>query len=301
MNNLTYLHHKSWSYPPDLISQIVAEIKIFYANYNKEQLSQNRIPGFNNEPAFAPLLVHIKLISGADKSDIPSLGWLQDFYNGSKKSKKIKKCYFETLLKTFKYNYNPEDDSFEKDLNVHTNEDKTRLKKLEIIDFINLRAKKSLQLKEFVGVYKYFVGGRKEDTIYDYIYENELEIFSNGQVEIRNPFNSHTFYGYAVLTTTSSLQIISYNFDEGLLDGVGNIMTFSINKYSRFVRLIPGLGLTFDADGRPIATQTLLCTDLTQNKKSEMIREYFDDVISHLRLYCPTTGQVEKLVVKHYS
>lgn len=133
------------------------------------------------------------------------------------------------------------------------------------------------------------------------IYENEIEIFKNGEIEVRNPFNGHTYTGFATIKTDSCLQLISFDYDNHLLDGIGNLLTFKINKYAKQVKLIPGVSSSFDSNGRVIFAQALLSSDISLNKKSKIIREYFDKLIKGLRLYSPEIDEVEKLVNKYFT
>ena len=78
------------------------------------------------------------------------------------------------------------------------------------------------------------------------------------------------------------------------------MLSFKINKYAKLNKLIPGLSSSFDSDGRLIFAQALLCSDLSLDKKSKIIREYFDKLIKGLRLYSPEIKEVEKLVNKYF-
>lgn len=297
-----YNEKSRWPYPTALMDEIITEIKMFYESYNQTKKGFQKIKRFNNEPAFQILRNYIAITSKSEEKDIPDLGWLQDFYNKAKHNKQLTKSFFESILSAFNYYYNAETDQFgkRKTKTDSTTEDLNERKK--ILKFIISKSKSNtIFLKDFVGIYKYFVGGRKEETRYDYIYENEIEIFSNGEIEVRNPFNGHTYTGYATIKTDSCLQLISFDFENHLLDGIGNLLTFKINKYAKQVKLIPGLSSSFDSNGKIIFAQALLCSDITLNKKSKIIREYFDRIIKGLRLYSPDITTVEKLVNKYFK
>ena len=292
---------KTWKYPAAVINAINKEIKAFYDRYNKGRQTRDRIKHFNNEKAFFILFAHIQNCTALDYAEMPKASWLQDLYNGLKIDVALNRRSIEALLTTFGLSYDPITDKLTKKENPPPGPDSEIVERLNIIKFISSKSRKSAELRDFVGIYKYFAGARRENTIYDHIYEHELEIFETGKTEIRNPFNHHTYLGFAVITNNGHLQIVSYNFDQALLDGVGNLLTFRINKYARLTLLIPGMGATFDADDRPIATQTLLCTDLSYDKYTPIIRDYFDHTVPQLRMYIPELTDVEKLVVKHHK
>ncbi|HEX8020124.1 hypothetical protein [Mucilaginibacter sp.] len=170
----------------------------------------------------------------------------------------------------------------------------------KIIEYISSKSRKSEDRVDFVGCYKYFAGAIRVNTCFDYIYEHELEIYLDGKVEIRNPFKKHIYLGSAVVITNSCPQIISYNFDNVLLDGVGNLLTFKINKYTRQAELIPGVGLTFDSGHQPFATHVLLVNTPVLTKQSPVIREYFDTLALQSRMYAPSLDEVETLVNKYF-
>lgn len=297
-----YNERGRWAYPTTLMDEIILEIKSFYDEYNKAKKGSDKIKRFNNEPAFSPLRDYITTKSKFEDNEIPDLSWLQDFYNKAKHEKQLTKAFFESLLSTFNYYYIAETDDFGKRKAKQQNDNDDLNERQKVIRYIVSKSKSNNTfLKDFIGLYKYFVGGRKEDTRYDYIYENEIEIFKNGEVEVRNPFNGHTYIGFATIKTDSCLQLISFDYDNHLLDGIGNLLTFKINKYAKQVKLIPGISSSFDSDGRVIFAQALLCSDTSLNKKSKIIREYFDKVIKGLRLYSPEIKEVEKLVNKYFT
>lgn len=296
-----YESGKTWRYPSSVIIILNKEIKAFYDRYNKAQKVRDRIKRFNNEKAFNVLFDHVQNCTALDYSEIPKVSWLQDLYNGLKNNTTLTRKYIEALLTTFGFYYDPVSDKvIKKELPI-PGDNAEIVERNAVIKFINSKARKTIALRGFVGKYKYFAGARKDNTIYDYIYEHELEIFETGKTEIRNPFNKHTYLGVATVTSNGCLQIISYNFEQALLDGVGNLLTFHINNYGRLNLLIPGMGATFDADDRPIATQTVLCTNLSYTKNSPIIRAYFDDIVPQLRMYIPEITEVDSLVVKYHN
>ena len=292
---------KRWFYPSQLIEEIMLEIKQFYVHYNKDKKKNEQIIKFINEPAFEPLRQYVISNNKAYDSDIPSKRWLRDFYNGDKKDHQLTKACFESLIMTFNYSYDPVKNEFWKRTNKVSSNVDLLIERQKIIKYIISKSRNQIGIiNDFIGIYKYFVGGRKEDTRYDFIYENELEIYENGEIEVRNPFNGHNYLGFATIKDDSCLQLISYDFDGGLIDGIGNLLSFKINKYAKKVILIPGLSSSFDADGGIIFAQALLSSDLTLNKQSNIIREYFEELIMGLRLYSPGLKDVEKLVNNHY-
>lgn len=296
-----YESGKTWRYPSTVITAINKEIKGYYDRYNKGLKARDRITRYNNEKTFFVLFAHVQNCTAMDFAQLPKASWMQDLFNGLKNDTVLNKKYIEALLITFGLNYDPITDKVSKKEAPMPADNSEVVERNSIIKFISSKSRKSADLREFVGKYKYFAGARKENTIYDYIYEHELEIYETGKTEIRNPFNNHTFLGFAVITTNGHLQIVSYNFDQVLLDGVGNLLTFRTNKYARMALLIPGMGATFDSDDRPISTQTLLCTNLAYDKTTPIIREYFDNIVPQLRMYIPELTEVEKLVVRHHN
>lgn len=159
-----------WAYPTTLMDEIISEIKSFYVEYNKTKKGIDKIKRFNNEPAFSPLRSFIITKSKFEDKEIPDLGWLQDFYNKEKHDKQLTKAFFESLLSTFNYSYNAETNDFgKKKAKQHSDQDDSN-ERQKILRYIVSKSKSnSVFLKDFVGLYKYFVGGRKEDTRYDYI------------------------------------------------------------------------------------------------------------------------------------
>lgn len=302
MDRITLYTQKSlWVYPLSLVDEIINEIDCFYDEYNKTKSKLERIKRFKNQIAFIPLRKQIVAISKYEDKEIPDLRWLVDFYNKRKYGKQLTKVFFEALLTTFNYSYNAEDDTYGKRKAKPKNESTISHERQKILKYVISKSKSNGDtLKDFVGIYKYFVGGRKEDTRYDYIYENEIEIFNNGEIEVRNPFNGHTYTGLATIKASSCLQLISFDHDEHFLDGIGNLLSFKVNKYAKLNKLIPGLSSSFDSDGRLIFAQALLCSDLSLDKNSKIIREYFDKLIKGLRLYSPEIKEVEKLVNKYF-
>lgn len=302
MDRHTLYNQKSrWLYPQALIDLILHDIKNFYIEHNKANKA-NSIKRFKNQPAFLPLRNYIILKCKRYDKDIPDLRWLVDFYNKRKNGKQLTKSYFEALLKSFNYYYNPDNDSYSKRIPKQIDNTDFVIERNQTLKLIISKSKSNNDsLRDFVGIYKYFVGGRKEETRYDYIYENEIEIYYNGEFQVRNPFNGHVYIGLAVLKTNSCLQLISYDFDGPLIDGIGNLLTFKISKYGRLNKLIPGLSSSFDSDGRVIFAQALLCTELQLTKKSKIIREYFDKIVTKLRLYSPEIIAVDRLVNKYYK
>jgi hypothetical protein len=297
----SYESGKTWNYPVSVIAALNKEIKAFYDRYNKGQKARDRIKYFNNEKAFYVLFAHIQNCTALDFSEIPKASWLQDLYNGLKNNSTLNRKYVEALLTTFGLSYDPIADKLVKKEAPIPADNTEVVERNNIIKFIAGKTRKSAELRNLTGKYKYFAGARRENKIYDYIYEHELEIYETGKTEIRNPFNHHTYLGIATITSNGNLQIISYNFDQVLLDGIGNLLTFRVNKYGRLTLLLPGMGATFDADGRPIATQTLLCTDLSYTKQTPLIRDYFDEIVPQLRMYSPEFAAVEKLIIKHLN
>ncbi len=295
-----YLKRKQWKYPPGVIVTLKKEIKSFYDRFNKSKPQSERIKGFNNETAFNELFSHVQKHTALEYGELPKTSWLQDFFNGLKDDATLTKSNVEALLTTFGWQYDPLTDKLTKRAIPSPAEDAELTERNHIIKFINSKTRKSTQLRELIGKYKYFAGARKEHTIHDYIYEHDLEIFDTGKTVIYNPFNHRTYLGFAVVTTNGHLQITSYDFDGGLLDGVGKLLSFRVNNYYRMAELIPGMGTSFDSDNRPIAAQALLSTDLSHHKKSPIIREYFDEVVPQLRMYIPEPPEVEKLIVKYH-
>ena len=295
-----YESGKTWGYPTAVITAINKEIKAFYDRYNKGKDARDKIKRFNNEKAFYVLFSHIQNCTALDFPEMPKASWLQDLYNGLKNNSVLNRRYIEALLNTFGLAYDPVTDKVSKrEISPVVNPDMAE--RTSIIKFVSSKSRKTAELHDFIGKYKYFAGARREHTIYEPIYEHDLEIFETGKVEIHNPFNHHTYLGFAVITTNGNLQIVSYSFDGGLIDGIGKLLTFRINKYGRLTLLIPGMDATFDSDDHPIAAQNLLCTDLSYTKHTPIIKEYFDKVVPQLRMYIPDVTEVEKLVVKHHN
>lgn len=293
-----YNNSARWDFPEDLRECIIHEITAFFEEFNKDKKGLARITRFNNKKAFTPLRVYVGIKSGMEEKKIPDERWLQDYYNGVKDGKLLTKAYFEALLDTFTYHYNPETNEHWKKAKKHLENDDF-IEKGKIIKYIVSKSIKNEFLKEFIGTYKYFFGGRIDNPRYDYIYENELTIFKNGSIEIRNPFNGNIYHGYATMKSESCLQLISYDFADTQLDGIGNLLTFKIDKYAKKVILIPGVMSSFSAKSEIIFAQALLCTELSINKLDIIIRDYFDNLARPLRLYCPSLKDVEQLVGQH--
>jgi hypothetical protein len=292
--NLEYNKKATWQYPQELIMEIKKEILSFYKQ------NGHQYENFTIIEIYGALHEFIKKKTG---KTIP-LRWLKDFNTNQKDNKAIKKLFFEALMNIFDYDYSPLNNTFRKKNYSEQEESETPNQ-----NDIKIRAKKILgeisvinskMLKLFAGTYKYFLGARK-DSIYDYIYENELQILENGDVRIYNPFSKHTYYGMAFTRNEKSFQILSFDYSNGKIEGIGNLISLKVNLYGKSLLLIPGISLTFDADLRPIASQVLLCSDLSISKKSKPVREYYDKITKELRFNCPEIEQVEKLRNKYFK
>jgi len=293
--NIQYNKKATWRYPQDLILAVKIEISSFYAQ------NEHQYENFTMIETYVTLQKYIIKKTGKTITT----RWLKDFNTNQKDHKAIKKLFFEALMNTFDYDYSPLNDTFrKKNYSEHKEEEilpnqkdiKTIAKK--IVGEISIIDSKMLKL--FTGRYKYFLGARK-DSIYDYIYENELQIFENGDVTIYNPFSKHTYYGMVFTRNKNSFQILSFDYANGKIEGIGNLISLKVNLYGKSLILIPGISLTFDADLRPIASQALLCSDMSISKKSKPIREYYDKIAKDLRFNCPEIEQVEKLRNKYFK
>ncbi|HLA58091.1 MAG TPA: hypothetical protein VK622_05005 [Puia sp.] len=287
-------YHKrlTWKYPPGLSSAIIESIRLYYSKL------EHKYENFSLPETYKNLTDYIGQKTGIK---IP-LRWMKDFYTNQKHNTEIKRKFFEALLMTFNYDFNSETGEYRLknygQVPESDNETEGQGKILSLIAGKCRKHNKVLQL--FVGKYKYFLGARK-NSIYDYIYENELEVFSDGEVHIYNPFSKQHYHGLTVLRNETTLQILSFDLADGMIEGVGNLLSFKINLYGRMAIFIPGIGLSFDAELRPIATQALLCCDLTLTKKNKPVRDYFDKLAVGLRLNCPETDDVKKLLAKYPS
>lgn len=301
MNRTEYYNsRKKWIYPLTVIATLKKEIKGFYNKHNKQLKHHERIRHFNNENTFYLLYVHIQTCTALEQVELPKPSWLQDFYNGLKDETGLNKRNVEVLLTTFGLKYDPVTDKLNEVEVPQAQIPEELIERNKILHFITSKTRRTSEFRAFVGKYKYFAGAKK-DSIYDYIYEYDLEIFESGKAEIHSSYNNFTYMAFAMITSNGNLQISSYSFDQSLLGGIGKILTFLINKYQRLAILIPGMGMTFDADEDPIATQTLLSTDLSHTKNTPIIRDYFDNVVSQLRMYTPKLSDVEKLKLKYHN
>lgn len=290
-----YQKRATWEYPQELILKIKEDIAAFYKSL------EHPYENFTKEDTYKPL--YNKIFEKTGKK--PTLRWLKDFNTNQKDSISIKKTFFEALMTYFDYDFSHLSNSFKKKNFVERKPETIdqldkdfKIKVKNTIHELSVIDDKMLQL--FCGTYKYFLGARK-DSIYDYIYENELEIFKTGEVKIYNPFSKTTYYGVAFTRNQTNLQILSFDFNNNAVEGVGNLMTFKVNLYGKSLILIPGISLTFDADLRPIASQALLCSDTSITKKSKPIREYYDKIAKELRLNCPDLDKIEKLRNKYFQ
>lgn len=293
--NIQYNKKATWKYPNGLIIEIKNEISSFY------EQNEHQYENFTMIETYDTLQEFIEKKSG---KKIPTR-WLKDFKTNQKDNTAIKRVFFEALMNTFDYDYSHLNNTFRKK-NYSEHEEK---KESTFQDDIKGKAKRILgeisvinpkMLKLFVGTYKYFLGARK-DSIYDYIYENELQILDNGEVRIHNPFSKHTYYGMVFTRNEKSLQILSFDYTNGNIEGIGNLISLKVNLYGKSLILIPGISLTFDADLRPIASQVLLCSDTSISKKNKPIREYYDRIAKDLRFNCPEIDQLEKLRNKYFK
>ena len=285
----------TWQYPDGLIQQMKNEIASFYVS------NGHQYENFTVNSTYDTLRDFVKSKSG---KEIPTR-WLKDLNTNQKDTKGIKRSFFEALMNAFDYDYSHISNSFrKKNYTEHDIKKETVLSngikektKIALSEFSQINPK---IIKLFCGTYKYFLGARK-DSIYDYIYENELEILGNGEVKIHNPFSKHTYHGIVFTRNEKNLQILSFDYANNSIEGVGNLISLKVNLYGRSLILIPGISLTFDADLRPIASQVLLCSDLSISKKSKPIREYYDKLAKDLRFNCPEIEQVEKIRNKFFK
>lgn len=289
-----YQRRRTWKYPEPLILLAKSKIEGFFKDLD------HGFENFSHQNTYEPLANYIQ-----EKTEVKvTKRWLKDFFTNQKDHAELKKKYFEAVLRAFNLDFQAGADHTrsknyaEKDIEV--DEDVTG-KKLEILRLINSSIRKNKKVAaEFVGKYKYFLGARK-DSIYDYIYENEMEILPDGAVKIYNPFSKQHYTGIIFTRNEKTLQILSFDFSEGMIEGVGNLITLRVNLYGKKAKLIPGTSLSFDADLNPIASQVLLSVDLTFSKTSKIIRSYFDDLATQLRLYCPSTEDVAAMVRKQHK
>jgi|GEM_PF-4808742 len=286
-----YQRRRTWAYPEYLVQVVKNKIESFFKDIS------HAFENFSHPDTYDPLTRSVFGKTGIKVTQ----RWLKDFYTNQKDNKELKKTYFEALLKTFNLDFQPGTElSRNKNYAEEEvdSEDRSVGKKLEISLLFNANVKKNIKVaKEFVGKYKYFLGARK-DSIYDYIYENEMEILPDGRVNIYNPFSKQHYSGFIFTRNEKTLQILSFDFNDSMIEGIGNLITLRINLYGKKVNLIPGISLSFDADLNPIGSEVLLTVDLNLSKTSKLVRSYFDNLTSNLRLYCPTTDEVALLMRK---
>ena len=294
-NHFDYNRRSTWEYPETLIQDIKKNITLFFKD------NDHQFENFTILTTYESL--RTKIVN--DTSIAIPLRWLKDFYKNQKDGNALSKTRFEALMRSFNYDYDPIKHTFRKKNfsppNKIQNEDIFLFQKDEITTYLNSKRKVNKQvLNIFVGKYKYFLGARK-NSIYDYIYENELEILETGEVKIFNPFSNQNYVGNFYSRNEKTIQILSFDYNDGLIEGIGNLVTFKVNLYGNRAILIPGISLSFDADLRPISSQALLCSDLAITKKSKPIREYFDKIIKQLRLSCPEIDETERLRNKYFK
>lgn len=265
-------------YPPDLRKAIKEEFEAMAA---KENIILNTTKS------------HYTVISAFIKEQTNffiDVSWLTDFKQGKKDNDLLKRANFEPILNAFNYNYSPTTKIWAKSASPQGQFDILFPKIASLTSF-------SPNLMHFIGKYKFFTKPNS-NPLYSNVYEHEIEIFKDYKVEIQNPFNGNKYFGIALIRN-QVLQIISTDFLDSKVFGVGNIMNFTIDEYRRKAILVPGVSISFDSQHLPIISNTLLSVDLYHNKTTPVVNAYFEKFGNFSRLSCPTPREVAQLIAQY--
>lgn len=221
---------------------------------------------------------------------------LVDLIESENKGVNLTTKYMVSLYRGEKTNHNTSKEILHaicRTLKIEDDEESSLLKDI-ILNFKKL-CQNDERLKDFAGTYKLFLGGRHQPSLYDKVYENNLLIFHNGIVKINNPFSNKTFWGYCLIRETKTLEIISFDFVDTKIVGIGTYMTFKVNEYKKLSYFFPGVDFGFDGSNMPVIFHALLCSDTSITKTNKIVQAYFDDVAKNLRMECPSLTDTEKL------
>lgn len=228
----------------------------------------------------------VDLIESENKGVDLTTKYMISLYRGEKTNHNTNKEILHAICKTLK---------------IEDDEESSLLKEI-ILNFKKL-CENDERVKDFAGTYKLFLGGRQQPSLYDKVYENTLVIFHNGIVKITNPFSKKTFWGYSLIREAKTLEILSFDFVDTKIVGVGTYMNFKVNEYKKLSYFFPGVNFGFDSATMPIIFHALLCSDTSVTKTNKIVDAYFDDVAKNLRMEIPSLTDTERLreFFKHHD
>lgn len=219
----------------------------------------------------------IIFIESEDKDIQVNPKFLITLYRGDKTNKTAKTEIIEAICKTLKIN----EDNEQEYISL-------------ILEFKKL-CESDVTVREFAGEYKLFLGGRKQPSIYDKVYEDHLKIFENGITKKFNPYSKKTSWGYCLVRDNKTLEVLSFDIKKNKVIGIGSLMVFKINEYKKLSEFFPGINLSFDGETMPIIYHALLASNFSINKKNKIVEKYFNDIGKNLRMECPDLSDTEKL------
>jgi len=203
--------------------------------------------------------------------------WLIELYAGRKTNHNVQKDKLEAVCKVIK---------------VDSADDSTYIKL--ILNFKALCVTDDA-VKDFAGKYKLFFGGRYQPSIYSIAYDIPMEIFENGIVKIDFDYIGQVFWGLAMVRDINTLEIISFDFVDEKIKGVGRFCMFKINGYRKKQHYFPGVNYSFDSASMPVVYQAFLSANPDMTREDPIVIKYFGEIVNNLRMECPNLSETEEL------
>jgi len=203
--------------------------------------------------------------------------WLIDIYAGRKTGHRCQKDMLNALCRV---------------VQVDQADDSTYIKL--IMNFKSLCVSDD-SVKDFAGKYKLFFGGRYQPSLYSIAYDIPLEIFENGIVKIDFDYINQVFWGLILIRDINTLEMISFDFVDEKIKGVGRFCMFKINGYRKRQQYFPGVNYSFDSASLPVVYQAFLSADPTMTREDPIVIKYFSEIVNNLRMECPNLTETEKL------
>jgi len=212
------------------------------------------------------------------KPDLPvTPKWLVDLYAGRKTDHNCNKEVLNALCSVLKIN--EENDTLFIDL----------IKKFKDLCAVDEG------VEDFAGKYKLFIGGRYQPSMYSIAYDIPMEIFQSGIVKIIQTYTKKIYWGLLLLRDINTMEILSFDFKDNKIIGVGSFLMFKINGYKKRQIYFPGVNFGFDSATMPVVYQSFLSADPELDRSHPIVLKYFSEVVNNLRMECPTLVETERL------
>ncbi len=203
--------------------------------------------------------------------------WLIELYAGRKTGHKCQKDMLNAICRV---------------VQVDSADDSTYIK---LINNFKALCVADDSVKDFAGKYKLFFGGRYQPSLYSIAYDIPVEIFENGVVRIDFDYINQVFWGLAMIRDINTLEIISFDFVEEKIKGVGRFCMFKINGYRKKQEYFPGVNYSFDSASMPVVYQAFLSSNSELTREDPIVIKYFSEIVNNLRMECPNLSETEAL------